>query len=70
MSQGETGGVFDSGTAEEEDPVTWETPNVHRASPGHGAPVIHSDASAGNELTGGRPPCVVQAAQNQGSSQW
>lgn len=44
-SRGGTGGVIDCGTAEEDDPVTWETPvRPCGKIPGHGDPEILSDA--------------------------
>ncbi len=52
--KGETGGVIDCGTIEEDGPVTWEAPAVLWADPGNGAPVTHSDAPSGaNELVAG-----------------
>jgi len=54
-SRGETGGVVDCGTAEEDDPVTWETPDRPVGGSGRRRTGDPLRRAVGGKRTGGRP---------------
>ena len=54
-SRRETGGVVDCGTAEEDDPVTWETPDRPVGGSGQRRTGDPLRRGVGSKRTGGRP---------------
>jgi hypothetical protein len=54
-SRRETGGVDDCGTAEEDDPVTWETPDRPIGGSGRRRTGDPLRRAVGSKRTGGRP---------------
>ena len=54
-SRRETGGVVDCGTAEEDDPVTWETPDCPVGRSGRRRTGDPLRRAVGGKRTGGRP---------------
>ncbi len=68
-----TGGVVDCGTAEEDGPVTWETPSVRLERPGDGDPETLLRRAVGCKRSDGRPRGVKEnshRAQNQRLPNW
>jgi hypothetical protein len=54
-SRRETGGVVDCGTAEEDDPATWETPDRPVGGSGRRRTGDPLRRAVGGKRTGGRP---------------
>jgi len=65
-----TGGVDDCGTAEEDGPVTWETPDRPVARSGLRRTGDPLRRAAGGKRTDGRPHDGSRGAQNERLRDW